>query len=82
MTQPMLDPIENLNFTDSLKAAIRAKDGLGLEMCNHMKDHADFLKQPYHRILSGPVFESRVTEMHVDDNGIVDWIIFDGVKYK
>lgn len=79
---PFCYPIDLLNFTDSLKNSIKEKAGLSYKIIKEINEMNRRLNMSLEKEMNEPDIDYKLTEMHVNEEGVYDEIVFDGIRYK
>ncbi|MFE2860969.1 hypothetical protein [Sphingobacterium multivorum] len=83
MEQAVIDPFQNINFTDSLKESVKKNAGLIYLILKEINEMNRRMAMPLEEELREPEFDNKLTEIQTDpEYGVICRIVFDGIEYK
>lgn len=82
MTQPIIDPFKNINFTESLKESIKQDAGVIYSILKEIDEANRRCKMSVDDLLKEPDYDIKLTEIQTDpDYGVICRIVYNGKEY-
>ncbi|MGJ1414087.1 hypothetical protein [Sphingobacterium multivorum] len=83
MEQAVIDPFQNINFTNSLKESVKKNAGLIYLILKEINEMNRLYQMSIEEQILEPDYDIRLTEIQTDpEYGVICRIVFDGVEYK